>query len=195
MMAQVRTEVRPVVTLEFRERSRGLGVPVPRRASLDALLRYAWDAEVFTAGDALAATGLSRSTTIEAIDDLVELGLVRELANARAGGDYRKGRPSRRFELRADAAVVVGVDAGQGHLVTTVADLRGRSLATRREVVGEGDDSAARRRELVVRSDRRCVSSRPAWSGPTCCRCASACRRRWTPRASPRCTATASGRG
>ncbi len=138
------------MTLEFLERSGGLGVPVPRRASLDTLLRYAWDAEVFTAGDALSATGLSRSTTIEAIDDLVELGLVRELANARAGGDYRKGRPSRRFELRSDAAVVVGVDAGQGHLVTTVADLRGHSLATRREVVGEGDDSAARRRELVV---------------------------------------------
>ncbi len=64
------------------------------------------------------------------------MGLVRELANARAGGDYRKGRPSRRFELRADAAVVVGVDAGQGHLVTTVADLRGRPLATRTRAGG-----------------------------------------------------------
>ena len=138
------------MTFEFQERSRGVRVPVPRRASLDTLLRHAWDAEVFTAGDALAATGLSRSTTIEAIDDLVQLGLVRELANARAGGDYRKGRPSRRFELRAEAAVVVGVDAGQGHLVTTVADLRGRSLATRRQVVGPWDDSAARRRALVV---------------------------------------------
>jgi predicted NBD/HSP70 family sugar kinase len=138
------------VTLEFLERSRAARVPVPRRASLDALLRFAWDAEVFTAGDALAVTGLSRSTTIEAIDDLVALGLVRELANARAGGEYRKGRPSRRFELRADAAVVVGVDAGQGHLVTTVADLRGRTLATRRELVGASDDSAAGRRVLLV---------------------------------------------
>ena len=77
------------MTREFRERSSTPRVPVPRRASLDTLLRYAWDAEVFTAGDALAVTGLSRSTTIEAIDDLVDLGLVRELANARAGGDYR----------------------------------------------------------------------------------------------------------
>lgn len=133
----------------FRGRFRGLSVPVPRRASLEALLRFAWDADVFTAGEALAAVGLSRSTTIEAIDDLVDLGLVRELANARAGGEYRKGRPSRRFELRADAAAVVGVDAGQGHLVTTVADLRGRPLATRTELVGAGDDSAARRRVLV----------------------------------------------
>ena len=105
---------------------------------------------MFTAGDALAAAGLSRSTTIEAIDDLVELGLVRELPNARDAGEYSKGRPSRRFELRADAAVVVGVDAGQGHLVTTVADLRGRTLATRTELAGIDDDSAARRRVLVV---------------------------------------------
>lgn len=123
---------------------------VPRRASLDALLRFAWEAGVFTAGDALEAVGLSRSTTIEAIDDLVLLGLVRELPNARAGGEYRKGRPSRRFELRAEAAVVVGVDAGQGHLVTTVADLRGAALATRTDLVAVDEDSAARRRALVV---------------------------------------------
>ena len=49
---------------------------VPARASLDALLRFAWEADAFTAGDALAALGLSRSTTIEAIDDLVGLNLV-----------------------------------------------------------------------------------------------------------------------
>ncbi len=126
------------------------GAGVPRRASLDALLRFAWDAGVFTAGDALAAVGLSRSTTIEAIDDLLVLGLVRELPNARAVGEYSKGRPSRRFELCADAAVVVGVDAGQGHVVTTVADLRGRTLASRTDLVGAEGDSAARRRALVV---------------------------------------------
>lgn len=126
------------------------GAEVPRRASLDALLRFAWEADVFTAGDAIGAVGLSRSTTIEAIDDLVLLGLVRELPNARAVGEYRKGRPSRRFELRADAAVVIGVDAGQGHVVTTVADLRGRPLAARTHVTGVDDESAARRRVLVV---------------------------------------------
>ncbi len=140
------------MTGQFGERSRGAGESVPRRASLDALLRFAWDADVFTAGDALGAVGLSRSTTIEAIDDLLLLGLVRELPNARAGGDYRKGRPARRFELRADAAVVVGVDAGQGHLVTTVADLRGNTLATRTDLVAVGGDSAARRRTLVSKA-------------------------------------------
>jgi predicted NBD/HSP70 family sugar kinase len=137
------------VTQNFRERASGVG-SLPRRASLDALLRFAWDADVFTAGEALTALGLSRSTTIEAIDDLVDLRLVRELPNARDAGDYRKGRPSRRFELYADAAVVVGVDAGQGHLVTTVADLRGRTLATITDLAGADDDTASRRRALVA---------------------------------------------
>ena len=146
------------MTGHFLERSRGTGESVPRRASLDALLRFAWDADAFTTGDALAALGLSRSTTIEALDDLVALGLVRELPNARAGGEYRKGRPSRRFELRADAGVVVGVDAGQGHVVTTVADLRGAPLATRTDLVGVGGDSAARRRRLVVKAVDRALA-------------------------------------
>ena len=138
------------MTQKFRERAGEVSSDVPRRASLDALLRFAWEADVFTAGEALAALGLYRSTTIEAVDDLVDLGLVRELANARAGADYRKGRPSRRFELRADAAAVVGVDAGQFHVVTTVADLRGRPLATRTDLAGVDGDSAERRRRLVV---------------------------------------------
>ena len=72
--------------------------------------------------------GLTRSTTIDVIDELVRRGLLRELPNARAGGEYRKGRPSRRFELRADAGAVVGIDAGRGHLIATVADLRGATL-------------------------------------------------------------------
>lgn len=125
---------------------------VPRRASLDALLGFAWTAGTFTAGDALTELGLSRSTTIEAIDDLVSLGLVRELANARAVGEYSKGRPARRFELSAEAAVVVGVDAGQSHLVTTTADLRGRTLATRTDLMGADDDSAERRRDVVAKA-------------------------------------------
>lgn len=125
---------------------------IPRRGSLDALLHYAWGVGVFTAGDAIDVVGLSRSTTIEALDDLVLLGLVRELPNARAVGEYRKGRPSRRFELRADAAALVGVDAGHGHVVTTVADLRGRPLATRTDLPGVDGDSAAVRRALVTKA-------------------------------------------
>lgn len=122
---------------------------VPRRASLDALLSYAWQADAFTASEAMEVVDLSRSTTIEALDDLVHLGLVRELTNARDGGDYSKGRPSRRFALAADAAVVVGQDAGLAHIVTTVADLRGRTIAAR-TTRPPGDERPEDRRRHVA---------------------------------------------
>ena len=42
---------------------------VPRRASLDALLRFAWEADVFTAGDALDAV-VDRETIKPLLDRL-----------------------------------------------------------------------------------------------------------------------------
>lgn len=102
--------------------------PAPR-ASVDAMLQFAWRAGVFTISDALPEVGLTRWTSIEAVDDLLARKVLRELPNARDAGNYRKGRPARRFELRADAAVVVGMDAGRGHLTTVVADLLGATLA------------------------------------------------------------------
>jgi predicted NBD/HSP70 family sugar kinase len=101
-----------------------------RPASHDAVLAFAWSAGEFTASDALADTGLTRSTTIDALDALRAVGLLRELPNARAIGDYRKGRPARRFALADDVAVIVGVDAGHVHATARVGDLRGRELAT-----------------------------------------------------------------
>lgn len=99
------------------------------RQSMAALLQFAWDADVFTANDAIPVVGLTRSTTIDALDRLIELGLVAEEPNAREVGDYRRGRPARRFRFRTDAAVVVGVDAGHAHLGVEVADLAGATLA------------------------------------------------------------------
>jgi len=105
---------------------------------------------MFTATEAMSGTGLTRSTAIDAIGELIGLGLLRELPNARAAGEYVKGRPSRRFELRADAGVVVGMDAGRARLTTTVADLRGSELC--REVVElhESDDTHEGRRTAIV---------------------------------------------
>ena len=127
---------------------------VAPRASLDAVLGFAWDAGVFVSDDAMAGTGHTRTTTIDALDELIGTGLLRELPNARSTGDYRKGRPSRRFELRADYAVVVGIDAGRAHLTTTVADLRGTTLATESvELDVTHDDVDARRGAIVAAID------------------------------------------
>lgn len=122
----------------------------PPRASLDALLAFAWEAGVFVSADAMASTGLTRTTTIDALDELIEIGLLRELPNARAVGEYRKGRPSRRFELRSDAAVVIGMDAGRSHLTTTIADLRGHAIATETREIDGSDDSPGHRRDAVL---------------------------------------------
>jgi predicted NBD/HSP70 family sugar kinase len=96
------------------------------------VLEHAWHADVLTASDLMAATGLTRATVIGVCDHLVELGWLEELDNARAGGNYRKGRPARRYTLRNRAAAVVGVDAGYDRMSAVVADLRGR-------VLGRGD--------------------------------------------------------
>lgn len=114
------------------------------------MLAFAWEAGIFVSTDAMSATGVTRTTAIDAVDELIAIGLLRELPNARAVGEYRKGRPARRFELRADAAVVVGVDAGRSHLTTTVTDLRGNPLASETRALDASDDSPDGRRAAVL---------------------------------------------
>ncbi|MBD8024924.1 ROK family protein [Microbacterium gallinarum] len=121
-----------------------------RRASLDAVLGFAWDTDVFTVSDVLEAVGLTRSTAIDVLEELVGRGLLVELPNARAVGEYSKGRPARRFAFRPDAALVVGVDAGRASLTVTLADLRGDSVAVRRLGVDREHDSGEERRQATA---------------------------------------------
>ncbi|MCI9858527.1 ROK family protein [Microbacterium proteolyticum] len=123
--------------------------PSLRRHNLDTVLGHAWDAEAFTASDVIAAVGLTRSTAIDVLDELSARGLLAEMPNARAVGEYSKGRPARRFAFRPEAGVVVGVDAGRGHLSASVADLRGRTLGTSRLTVDPELDAPERRRRAA----------------------------------------------
>ncbi|MFE7844280.1 ROK family protein [Microbacterium sp. NPDC057407] len=132
--------------------------PANRPASHDAVLAFAWTTGEFTATEAMQATGLTRSTAIDALDALTRLGLLRELPNARLAGDYRKGRPARRFALRDDAAVLVGVDAGHVHLTAVVTDLRSRPLATYRATQVLDEDDAAARSALIAAGVDRALS-------------------------------------
>ena len=99
-----------------------------RTINMGRVLAHAWTVEAFTASEAMATTGLTRSTVIDVCDELVGKGWLRELSDARAVGDYRKGRPARRYELCGEAAVVVGIEAGYERMSVVVADLRGRQL-------------------------------------------------------------------
>ncbi|MCS6573352.1 ROK family protein [Curtobacterium flaccumfaciens pv. flaccumfaciens] len=111
-------------------------MPPPRGTSAETLLAYAFDSAAFTATEAIDATGLTRSTVLGAAEELVRLGWLRELDDARAAGEYRMGRPARRYELDTIAGVVVGVDAGQHRVTTFVADLRGTVLGRAEGALG-----------------------------------------------------------
>lgn len=122
------------------------------RASTSAILEYAWDAGPFLTDDALAAVGLTKSTTISAIDELISVGLVKELPDSRADGTYRRGRPARRFMFNAYAGLLLGIDAGRAHITTTVANLAGETLHSQSYEVDSAEDTPSGRREAVSRT-------------------------------------------
>lgn len=130
--------------------SAGLGTG---RASVAAVLDFAWDAGEFTATDVMAETSLTRSTAIDAIDTLLGAEVLRELPNARVAGSYRAGRPARRFALSSDLGVVVGVDAGHTHLSITVADPIDRTLVQHRVDVDPAQPADERRELILERLD------------------------------------------
>ncbi|GAA1485346.1 ROK family protein [Brachybacterium fresconis] len=121
-----------------------------RRANRQALLQYALRTGTFSAADAMTTTGLTRATVLGVCADLHGAGW---LAEVEPDGDgTRRGRPARRYELRADAGLLIGVDAGEHTLAARAVDLRGRELASEVETVEIGVDdpgAADARREQV----------------------------------------------
>ncbi|TDL39758.1 ROK family transcriptional regulator [Arthrobacter nitrophenolicus] len=104
-----------------------------RQINSEALLRFALQEQVFTAGEAMAETGLTRATVLGVCDGLVDAGWLEEVDDGGDAGRALKGRPARRYRLREAVGVVVGLDAGETSFTTVVADLRGRELGSRRE--------------------------------------------------------------
>ncbi|MGR2753321.1 ROK family protein [Agromyces arachidis] len=133
------------------------------------VLEHAWRTGPFTASDVMAATGLTRSTAIGVCDDLVAQGWLEELHDARAAGDYTKGRPARRYALRERAALVAAIDAGYDHVAATVSDLRGVALGRSRAEIpsaAPGDverlADAGQRRELAATALRDAMAEAAA---------------------------------
>jgi len=125
---------------------------VLRQVNARRVLDYAWHVGAFTATDAMAASGLTRSTVIGVCDDLVQQGWLVELRDARAVGAYTKGRPARRYALCDRAVVVVGVDAGYERITATVADLRGKPIGGQSVAIpAEGAGSVERLADAAAR--------------------------------------------
>ena len=109
--------------------------PVQQRSSTAAVLEFAWEAHGFRADHVMAALGLTRSTALAALDALK---------------GKRLGRPARRFELRAEAGLVIGIDAGGRTFTAVAANLAGEVVARQQldvidSSVRESPDPAERR--------------------------------------------------
>ncbi|WP_420000126.1 ROK family protein [Streptomyces boninensis] len=76
-------------------------------------------------------TGLSRPSTKDVVDQLVQLGWVVEVAPS-AG---TIGRPARRYRFRAEAGHIAGIDLGVHTVRAVVSDLDGAVLAETRQAV------------------------------------------------------------
>lgn len=75
--------------------------------------------------DVISLSGLSRSTVNQRLASLTAAGLLGPLV----GGESTGGRPSSRFEFRADRAVILCVDIGATGYTAAVCDLTGASIA------------------------------------------------------------------
>lgn len=120
-----------------------------REANLRAVLHHMWDSDPVTGSDLMAATGLTRATVHDVCEDLAHRGWIHEVENQREHGEYRLGRPARRYSFQPMAGVLVGVDCGHHKARVTVADLRGRSLARRDRAFSSPEHSAEERLELL----------------------------------------------
>lgn len=120
-----------------------------RRINSGAVLRFALDTGDFDAAQAMSATGLTRATVLGVCAELATAGWLEEIADSRAAGHSRPGRPARRYRLQEQAGVVVGVDAGENRQVVIVADLHGRRLVVRREATEDVASEGAERLRVV----------------------------------------------
>ncbi|WP_285240624.1 ROK family transcriptional regulator [Arthrobacter sp. G.S.26] len=130
-----------------------------RRVSSGAVLGYMRASAAVTVTEIMAATGLTRATAISVCDELVQRGWLRELENQRAHGDYRKGRPARRFELDEQAGCVLGMDVGISKATVVVADLRGNVLGRATSAFAGAEISAGERIAVIDSTALRVLES------------------------------------
>ncbi len=118
-----------------------------RRRNTQAVLEVLLEGSACDGIALMATTGLSRPTVHGVCDDLIARGLAVELTPVGGGG---RGRPSRIYAARANAAHVVGVDMGEATVRALVADLRG-DIAGEASAPFRNPKMAAQRRLMIVR--------------------------------------------
>src|SRR5690242_11303503 len=102
-------------------------VPALGALSSGALLQLLRSRGGATRAQLQAATGMSRTTLTERLDQLSAAGLVREAGRTRPTG----GRPATIIEFNAQDKVVLTVDLGHTHARVGALSLSGEPLVTR----------------------------------------------------------------
>lgn len=124
-------------------------VRLVRRASTSQVLGVAWHGGTLCADDVMEHTGFTRSTTLQALGALIDLGLMEESTATGEAGNRGTGRPARWFRIRAEAGVLVGLEAGHRSMSVVVTDLLGEVRA--RRSVGIPDPEPSFRQDTTVR--------------------------------------------
>lgn len=136
------------------QKTHGAASRTMRRANAQLVLDHMWWGGPATASELMAVTGLARATVLTLCRELRDQGWLASADAVRHAGEYTKGRPALRYEFRADAAYVVGVDAGQHGISASVADLRGHERGrAHRTMDPETETPQRRRREILEAID------------------------------------------
>jgi len=98
--------------------------PVPR-PNLSEVLQLIWHERQISRAEIARRSDLSRSTVSIIVEELLGLGLVKEVG----AGESRGGRRPIVLQFDDGAAVILGVDLGATHVAVTLTDLRGGVLA------------------------------------------------------------------
>ncbi len=121
----------------------------PRTLNARRLLTFAWPGQPLTATEFMEGTGLTRATVLSVCRDLAAAGWFEEVADARAAGNYAKGRPALRYVFRPDAAYVIACDADEDDFTVVVTDLHGVELVRIHRNIG-ATRTADTRRQLLL---------------------------------------------
>jgi predicted NBD/HSP70 family sugar kinase len=139
--------------------------PLLRRLNAEKVLGVLRRSGPMTAGDLMAATGLSRPTVHAVCEHLIDGGWVVERDARPPGNGSRVGRPARCYDFDARAGYALGIDLGAHKVRVVLADLRGRTLAEhtasfRHEAIGARARLAETREAIRRTLDSAGVPSR-----------------------------------
>jgi predicted NBD/HSP70 family sugar kinase len=112
-----------------------------RRLNSALVLRAIRDAGSTSRSELVRATGLSKPTVREIVEDLLRTGYVAE--EPAGDGDGRPGPRARLLTFRADLGHMLGIDVGADKVLVHLADLSGTILATERRQTRSARDAEA----------------------------------------------------